>query len=159
TSEQVVFANGDRVPLDPKAPLKLANDRLSFRPLPPLRAKGEELSPPLASVAVVWLAAPEGAEEPALFLRQLIGAHRARDVVLLKNGDAVEGTLTALDRESGCRVVVRKKPVEIPFARVAAVALNSELLSRTLPRGPYGHLVLTGSCRLSLASAQVETKG
>jgi hypothetical protein len=152
---QVVFVNGDRVPLAAEPVLRITRERLHFRTLSPLLPGAAELDPALRSVALVWLAAPPGAEDAAVALRRLLAEPRPRDLVLLRDGDQVEGVLEALGPE-GCRVLAGRRRVDLPLERLAAVALNSRLRALTLPSGPYGHLVLTDGTRLSLASARVE---
>jgi hypothetical protein len=157
TGEQVLLSTGERLPLDSGGPLRLAEDVLSARPLPPLRpANGEELKVPLSRVAVLWLAAPTDAAEPDLLLRRLIEGQRQRDQVLLRDGDVIEGTVQGLDRAGMCQVRVGAKEQAVPAGRVAAVAFSTELLVRARPRRPYGHLVLTSGGRLGLAGAAVD---
>jgi hypothetical protein len=157
--EQAVLSNGDRVPLDPAAGLRLGDEVLSARPLEPLRAAaGDVLRLPLSRLAVLWLFAPRGADDTAMFLRGLAQGERSRDQVLLRNGDLIEGTVVSLDRAGGCKVRVGNKVVETPCARVAAVAFSTELLARARPKGVFGHLVLANGCRLSLVSAAVDAE-
>jgi hypothetical protein len=157
--KQIVFANGDRVSLHPKSTLLLSQDRLYFRPPPILKTALQELNPPVATVALIWFGAPDDADDPAVLLRRLFVEHRTRDVILLRNGDRIEGTLTALDRDQVCRLTVGKRRVEVPCARIAAIALNSELLARLQPDGPYAHIVLADGCRLALATGRVDAAG
>jgi hypothetical protein len=152
---QVVFVNGDRVPLATEPALRVARERLHFRTPSPLLPGAAELDPALRSVALVWLAAPPGAEDAAVALRRLLAEPRPRDVVLLRDGDQVEGVVEALGPE-GCRVLAGRRRVGLPLERLAVVALNSRLRAQAPPSGPYGHLVLTDGTRLSLASARVE---
>jgi hypothetical protein len=157
--EQVVFVNGDRVPADtskPESAPTIADDRLLFRPKAPLRlAEDKGLSLPLSVLALLWLAPPDGTDNADLLLRRLAAEQRKSDVVLLRNGDVVQGTLTALDGKT-CRVEVEKKEVQVSRAEVAVIAFNTELASRSRPEGAYGHLVLADGCRLALASARLE---
>jgi hypothetical protein len=158
-AEQVVLSTGERIPLEPGGTLRLAGERLDAAPVAPLRLPADaELKIPVAAVAVVWIAPPEGPEEPAVLLRRLLVERRPRDVVLLRNGDRVEGTVAALDRRADCRLEVAKKPLVVPFARVAAVAFNTELLARPRAKRPYGHLVLTSGARLDVAAARVDAE-
>src|SRR5262249_11232374 len=115
--EQLVLANGDRLPLQTRAPLQLVAEALQCRPLEPLPPEqGLQLHLPLAAVAVLWLTAPDGAEQPEHLLRRLLAEKRSRDVVLLRNGDLVEGTVSFFDRTSVCKLDVGKKEVAVPFA-------------------------------------------
>jgi hypothetical protein len=121
-------------------------------------AKAPELRLPVAAVALLWIAAPEGTEESDRLLRRLLAERRSTDVVLLRNGDRVEGTVTALDRAAACKLEIGKKTLEVPFARVAGIAFSTELLARPRAKGPYGHLVLVSGARLALASARVDAE-
>ncbi len=106
-------------------------------------------------MALIWLAPPPGEADPPLTLRRLLAERRRRDLVLLRDGDRVEGTLTELGR-AGCRIRAGRRHVDLPLARVAVIALNSELRAPTAPVEPYGHLVLTDGARLALASGRVD---
>jgi hypothetical protein len=140
--EHVVFANGDR--LAGRVP-GLEGERLSFQ-------FGREPMPlPLSALSVVWLAAPEGAE-PDRLLRRLLGETRRRDLVLLRNGDAVEGVVNGLDARA-LRLDVNRKELTIERGKVAVIALNTELTRALKPKAAYGLLVLRDGTRLSLASA------
>jgi hypothetical protein len=153
---QIVLANGGHVPLADVSSLKLANDHLSIRPQPPIRPpRGGDLVLPLSTIAVVWLTSPSGVEMPERFLRQLAGDKRSRDAVLLRNGEVLEGILTALD---GKKVVLEigKKEVTLPVVRMAALAFSTDLLARPPPGKTYAQLVLAGGARLPLASARLE---
>ncbi len=153
---QVVFTNGDRVPLHPEAGLRLVRERLQFRPALPLSASEGRFAPPAASVALVWFAPPAGTEEPSLFLRRLLAERRAQDVVFLRDGDRIEGILTGLDEAKGCRITAGRREVDVPLARLAAVALNTDLRPRSVPDRSFARLVLDGGCRLALAAASVD---
>jgi hypothetical protein len=140
--EHVVFANGDRLP---GAVGDLDGERLRFR------LGKEALSLPLSALSVVWLAPPDGAE-PERLLRRLAAEARSRDRVLLRNGDAVEGILTGLD-DKALRLEVNRKELTVERAKVAAVALSTELNTTLKPKAAFGRIVLRDGTRLSLASA------
>jgi hypothetical protein len=140
--EHVVFANGDRVPGRVGG---LDGERLQ------LRFGKEALSLPLSALSVIWLAAPDGAE-PDRLLRRLAAESRTRDVVLLRNGDSVEGIVTGFDARA-VRLEVNRKELSVERGKVAAVALNTELTTTLKPKAAYARLVLRDGTRLSLASA------
>jgi hypothetical protein len=140
--EHVVFANGDRLP---GTVGDLDGERLGFR------LGREALSLPLSALSVVWLATPDGAD-PERLQRRLAGESRSRDLLLLRNGDAVEGIVTGLDARS-LRLDVDRKPLTVERSKVAVIALNTELATPLKPKGAYGRLVLRDGTRLSLASA------
>src|SRR5262249_43584899 len=58
--EQLVFVNGDRTP---GTLLKVADERVTCRLAAEVGA-AREVELPLAAVAVIWLAAPDGADRP-----------------------------------------------------------------------------------------------
>src|SRR5438093_7814463 len=39
----LLFANGDRLPFDPRGPVQLDDDQLRIQPAPPWRARGDEI--------------------------------------------------------------------------------------------------------------------
>jgi hypothetical protein len=156
-TQQVILGNGDRLPLEAAAPLRVTGDTLECTPHSPLRLPGnQQLHLPVAAVSLLWIAAPDATEEPAVLIRRLLAARRSKDVVLLRNGDQVEGTVTSLDRMCTCRLEAGKKTLEVPFGRVSALAFSTELLARPRTKGPFGHLVIASGARLDLASATVD---
>ncbi|HEV3256467.1 MAG TPA: NPCBM/NEW2 domain-containing protein [Gemmataceae bacterium] len=151
--EQVIFANGDRLP---GKVLRLQRERLRLRFEGPAGEDDQELRLPLSALSVIWLATPAGTGEADVLRRKLAGEKRRRDAVYLRNGDVMEGILGSFDRASDLRMEVEKKPVKVAFNKVAAVALSTELARAPRPKGPYGHLVLDNGCRLALASARAD---
>jgi hypothetical protein len=152
----VVLTNGDRLLFDPEAPFKLADDHLHFMLVPPLRpVKAKPVVIPLNYVAVLWLVPPQGSDDPESALRQLQRGKRAGDVLLLRNGDQLEGAITALDRDKGCRIRVQDKEVDVPLTRLAAVGFNPELQSRLSGRSAYAHVIVADGSRVGLTSARL----
>lgn len=143
--EQVVLANGDRVR---GAILVLREERLRIRP-----THGNEATVNLSNISIVWLAQPEREDDPERLLRRLASTRRTRDVVLLRNGDRIEGTLMEIDAKA-IRVETQGKESQIDRAKVAAVALNSDLTQAPRTKAAYGHLVLRDGSRISVASAE-----
>jgi hypothetical protein len=150
---QVVLTTGDRIPLADKSAIKIVDNQLHFQPHASLRAKRKGvLEVPLSRVVLVWLGGPDGVEEPAALLRQLLRGSRKKDLVLLRNGDKVDGNVVALDSASSCCVDVAKKQIDVPWANVGAVAFSTELLAGKPPAAVYYHLVLASGGRLSVQS-------
>jgi hypothetical protein len=149
---QVIFANGDRIPGTVRG---LTGQRLRFGAQ---LGTDQELELPLAALAVIWLAPPDATDDADLLRRRLATELRSRDVVLLRNGDAVEGTLKALDDKRLHLETTARKSFTVECGQVAAVALNTELARSLRPKGVYGRLVLANGCRLSLASARREAE-
>ncbi len=157
TGPQVVFANGDRVLLDPQGPFRVADDLLRFRPRPPLTAGDQTFRPPLGVVTLLWLRPPRGTENPGLLLRRLQSQKRTRDRVLLDNGDFLEGVVTALDGANTCRVrETAGKVREVPSAAVAVIAFRSDRQTPGLPKTAFAQLVLADGARLSLTAATLD---
>jgi NPCBM/NEW2 domain len=145
---QLILAGGDCVPVDRPV---LIGERVHFHS--PHLADGKDASAPLSSVTVIWFAGT-ATEPPERLRRRLAGETRKRDVVLLRNGDVVEGVLTALD-EKTIAIEVDKKPVAVDVSRTAAIALSSDLTETPRPKGVYGRVILdAGGARLSLATAR-----
>jgi hypothetical protein len=150
--QHILLANGDRIPVE--AP-RLVGEKLHFRH--PDLGDGKEVSLPLAAVAVLWLTTPDNVEHPDLLRRQLANATRARDRVLLRNGDALDGLFNALDTKR-VEVELDRKPIEVKIDKVAAIALSTDGVDKLKQKGVYARVVLTGDARshgtrLSLATA------
>jgi NPCBM/NEW2 domain len=144
---QLLLAGGDCFPVD--KPI-LIGERVHFHS--PHLANGTDASAPLSSVQVIWFMGTAN-ESPERLRRRLLAETRKRDVVLLRNGDVLEGVLTTLD-EKTIGLEVDKKPVAVDVSRTAAVALSSDLTELPRPKGVYGRVILNADgARISLASA------
>ena len=134
----------------------LIGDRLHFRC--PCLDGGKDTSVPLSAVSAIWYG-PTAGEHPERLRRRLVQETRKQDVVLLRNGDVLEGVLTALD-EKIVTIEVDGKPVTVSVHQTAAVALSSDLTETPKPKGVFGRVVLDApsetedGARLSLASAR-----
>jgi hypothetical protein len=148
----LVLTNGDRLPVAAPS-LGLAGERLSFRN--PVLAKGETARLSVSAVSALWLGAPDDVADAERFRRRLLSERRRHDVVVLRNGDVLEGVLAQLDRE-WLRIEVARRNVAVDLPKVAAVAFSSELATALRPRGTYARLVLADGTRLSLGSAVCE---
>jgi hypothetical protein len=145
--EQLLFVNGDRVA---GHAISLEGERLQARL--PVLGGDRPAALPLSALSVIWLGTPDGTDDPALLRRRLATGRRARDTVLLRNGDVLEGVLSGLD-EKAVQVDVDRKPVSVARAKAAAVALSTDLATPLRPRGVYARLVLADGSRVSLAPA------
>ena len=157
TEAQLLLAGGDSIPVkqEAKAGPRLVGDRIHF--VCPVLAGGQDASVPLSAVSVIWYGGT-AADQSERLRRRLVQATRKRDQVLLKNGDALDGVLTALDA-AAVTIEVDRRPVTIGIDRAAAVALSSDLTEAPKPQGVYARVVLDGpgeaaGARLSLASAR-----
>lgn len=148
--EHIVLTNGDQLA---GTPLNLNGERVRFNAR---LGREQELILPLSAISLLWFAAPDGVEDAALLHRRLTGERRRRDTALLRNGDVVEGTLTALD--SGVVQIdsTSGKAVKLARDQIAVLALSTELARPRRPKGVYGRLVLANGGRLSLLSARAD---
>lgn len=151
--EQLILVNGDRIPIA-ETP-RLVGERLHFRH--PDLGDGKEVSLPLGALALYWRAPPDKEARPERLRRRLATGTRKRDLVLLRNGDAIEGVLNVLD-DRKAEVELNKKTTAVRINQVAGVALNTDLADSLRPKGVFARLVLTGAggaagTRLSLTSA------
>ncbi|VTS00672.1 NPCBM/NEW2 domain-containing protein [Tuwongella immobilis] len=87
----------------------------------------------LGQVAVIWMDRPLQRVTQSESWQRVLTQPRRRDVVLLANGDLVEGTLEAIDPEPlevRLRTSGEEEPMKItkiPMLQVVAIALNTEL--------------------------------
>jgi len=151
--DQLLLTNGDRIPVVEKS-ARLVGERLRFKS--PCLDDGKEVGVPLSAVAVLWLA-ETASENPERLRRRLAAESRKRDVVLLRNGDTIEGDLTGLD-DLSVRLEVNKEGKTVELGRTAAVALSTDLAVPPRPKGVYGRVTLDGpdgaeGARVTLASA------
>jgi NPCBM/NEW2 domain len=142
---QALLANGDRLAGEV---LEVKGERLRFRPA----AAQQELTIPLSALAGLWWAAPEDTTDPARFLRSWCSERRRQDTVLLRNGDSLEGFLTALGDHEGrgktLRVQVDKKTVEVDLGQVSALALAVSGNPKK-PRTSRARVILADGSRLA----------
>src|SRR5262249_23565816 len=94
TGEQVVCANGDRIP---GHVVRLRDERI--RMTAELSRKAE-LAFSVTALSFLWLATPDGLEDVEAHQQRLRREARTSDVVTLRNGDRVDGTVVALDERS-----------------------------------------------------------
>jgi hypothetical protein len=149
--EHLVLATGDRLPF---RSLRLDDEKVFLRH--PDIDGGAETSLPWSAVVLIWRLGPDRVVVPERWRRQLQAARRARDQVLLRNGDLIEGTLNTIG-DGGVEVENGKKVTRTRWTQVAAIALSTELADRPRPapavaarvvltateRSPGGRLTLT----------------
>jgi hypothetical protein len=150
--EHLILNNGDRVPFKT---LRLEGEKLLFRN--GVLNDGKDVAIPLGAVSLIWLTAPASVDTAERFRREVLAGPRKRDVVVLRNGDRLEGILNKVEPDR-LEVEVDRKPVSVKMPQVAVVALSTELADRTRPKGIQGRLVLGGTdatagARLTLSEA------
>jgi hypothetical protein len=145
--EHLILASGDRLPF---TSMRLDDEKVFLRN-PDLG--GDEVGIPLSSVLVVWRQGPDRTAAPEKLRRALLAAKRAKDTVLLRNGDRIEGTLNGIGQE--VEIEVNKKRQKVKWTQVAAIAMSTELADR--PKAPplAGRLTLTATQRASSARLTV----
>jgi hypothetical protein len=146
----LILANGDRIPA---SGFRLDGERLRFRCS--FLGDDKEVGVALSAVSVVWLG-PAASEHPERLRRRLLTESRRRDVVLMHNGDVIEGVLTGLDDQEAT-LEAEKRPVKIDRKRIAAVALSTEDAQPPRAKGMFARVALTdaeaaGGARLTLTS-------
>ncbi len=147
----VLLTHGDCIVFQPGAPVRLDEGRLRVTPV-----EGKSLSLYRPYVVLFFLSMPDGADDPDLFLARLRKEARTKDVVFLKNGDRIEGTVTALGRESGAVVQEEGRRVTVAWDKLAGIAWNTQHPSRPRLRRAIGHAVLEGGARLNFTQLRFD---
>jgi hypothetical protein len=155
----VQLSHGDSIPLAPEAPVRLADGRLSVTPVKSRAPQGTELSIYGPYVSFFFRELPDNVDEPDLFLSRLRREPRPRDVVFLRNGDRLEGTVTSLDSTSECTVDDDGRSRRVAAEHLAGVAWNTVRQARPRPRTPVGHAVLADGSRLNFSQLRLERGG
>jgi hypothetical protein len=150
----LVLTNGDRIPIVRDGPWKLEQDRLHFRPANPLHSPGMQLSVNYASVLCLGPTAMFDDQEE--FVARLERETRLRDVILLMDGDRLEGALKNLDGKAGVSLEANSVETQVPLAKIRAIAFNTEFRARPRVKGPYAHVVLAGGGRLGLMQTRLD---
>jgi hypothetical protein len=160
TRDYVLLTTDDRIPLDPLAGALLGDKRLTIWPakscLPVANTKGLNLNLLYVSAAIWSL--PDGIDDADLFAAQLQSETRTRDVIHLKNGDRLEGTIANLSTRSGPSMTVGAKRIETPWAKLAGLAWNSERAVHPRPKKAYARAVLEGGARISFQELRLDAK-
>jgi hypothetical protein len=151
----LLLTNGDRLPLDVKSLPRLDRDRLYCVPAAPLRTR-DEIGLSVNYASILWLEDSVGLVDPVVFLTRLDKEARPRDVLLLRNGDRIEGALRSLNSKDGARLDVAGDNRLVPWSQLAGIAFNTELRARPRSKGPYAHLVLARGARLGVTQLRLD---
>jgi hypothetical protein len=156
----LVTTTGDRIP-----GRLLGGDGQALRFRPAFAPDEAEWKVPFSSAAVVWLTRPP-ADTPLDPGRYAwLADNRRRDVLLLRNGDTLRGSLDSfIDFASFFGLTiggVKFKPESgdlrtIPTGQLAAVAFNPSLARTRKPKGPFVGLVLGDGTRLDVTGPTVD---
>jgi hypothetical protein len=152
TENSALLTTGDRLRLEPGAPFRVDEERLYLR-----TDNESEISVPLAFVSYVCLRVPQSVDDPALFLSWLDRSKRPRDVIYLKGGDSLEGTLVSPAR-GPYAMRIGARSVAAPLDQLAVLAPNTELQARPKAKKMYAHVVTTSGARLQFSSLRLRPK-
>jgi hypothetical protein len=128
-----------------------------FTPEYARREKGADWPVPIASVAALWVTAPEPRTptNPADYT-WAAGPGR-RDVLLLRNGDVIRGSLEAFTSgPAGVRIKVGSERTTLPLTRIAAVSFDPALARDRRPKGTHARVVVADGSRIMLAEARAD---
>ena len=149
----VLLGSGDRLPIKAGQPVRLHDGRLRFTPGDPLRCQhGNELSLFRPYVALVLLTVPDGVDNVEPWLTRLVRDARDDDLVLLRNGDRIEGTVDRLSETDGCTVKADGETIVTPWNKLAGIAFASSGLARPRPKKTNALAVLKGGARAHFAT-------
>jgi hypothetical protein len=132
----IVLTTRDRITVDRP---RLIGENLFIRH--PFLAGGRDAQVPLGMLVMVWWRAPDGEVDPEKLRRGLETEPRKNDLVLLANGDRLQGTLIRLDGDN-LIIQVDRKPITLEVNRVAALVLSSELAVTPTVEGLYARVAL-----------------
>lgn len=153
----LVLTNGNRIRLDVKNDFRLEEGRLHFHLSPPCReAANKEIRLPRSFARVLWLAAPQRVDDTETLMHRLVHGRQARDLLILRNGDRLEGSLQSLDWKKGCIMEAEQRTVTVELARVACITFSSELQAMLRPALPFYHVILADGSRLDFATLELE---
>ena len=147
----VIFVNGDRLT---GTIGNLTGEKLGFTAR---LGKDQEMTLPLSALSVLWIADPANVERPDLLRRRLAVEKRSHDLVWLRNGDFLQGSLLKLEADTVV-MEIERKDVKVERQSVAVIALNTELARALKPQGLHGHLVLSNGTRLTLTTVRADAR-
>ncbi|MGF1582126.1 MAG: NPCBM/NEW2 domain-containing protein [Gemmataceae bacterium] len=156
---QLCLTSGTRLVIDPKKKIELVDEHVSVSLQQAVRPTDRQpLRVFLPFVKAIWLAAPDRLPDEIAFRREFLESPRRQDVILLRSGDRILGTVLALDTKTGCKLKSRKTEILIPFHQIAAIGFNSNLLAPSRTTGLSARCILAGGERVTLTSAMINPK-
>jgi hypothetical protein len=113
----------------------------------------------LSALAEIRIDDPDGTENPKGTRRRLAAGKRGRDLLLLRNGDVMEGIVNSLDEKTkDLQIEVADKPATVNLNRLSSLVFNTELARSLRPKGAFGRVVLDNGSRISLVSARTNSQ-
>jgi hypothetical protein len=148
----VTLTSGDHLKLDADGTLQLEEETLRFD-LPKSLATPKSLPVNIRATAVsmLWFAAPEQEDRPRELQHRVEHGLRKQDLVGLREGDRVEGSLVSLSSTTAS-IKAGTRRLEVPAKQVAFVAFNTQWQSKPRLKRPYALVVLEDGSRLTLAT-------
>jgi hypothetical protein len=157
TESFILLGTGDRLPINGGEPIWFDGERLRFTPGGGLRARsGTKLSLFSPHVAMLLLAVPNEVDDVEQFLARLQRQNRDNDIVLLRDGDRIAGTVTRLTELDGCEIEADGRKVTTPWPKLAGVAFATTRLARPRPRQTHALAVLASGARVHFASLRFD---
>ena len=157
--ERIWLTNGDVITC---AVQEFSGERLRFQPRLLAAANPDadiSWQVPVSSVSMIWVRPPEGSGNIEDLRRRLLAERRRGDVLLLSNGDQLEGTVSSLSAQNAVIDMKDKKGVSVKREKIAVLVFGSEFARKPQTKGQFARVVLVNGCRLSIAAASVEEKG
>jgi len=151
SKNSALLTTGDRILLEPGAAFRLEEESLYLVP-----EKGTEINVPIAFLSYLCLGIPEGTVDPARFLANLKKAKRSRDIIQLKSGDRMEGTLRSPAKGPIYAMSLGDRSVEAPLDQIAIVALNTELQARPKMKKSFAHVVTSAGARFQFSVVRLD---
>jgi hypothetical protein len=153
----ILLGSGDRLPIQTTRPIQLDDGRLRCTPGKPLRTRtGTELSLYRPYVALLMLAVPDGVDEIERLVTRLQREPRDDDLVLLRNGDRIQGAVERLSTKDGCEVTADGAKIVTPWPKLAGIAFATKSLARPRPQKLHALAVLDGGARVHFASLALD---
>jgi hypothetical protein len=150
TGPQLITVNGDRL----AGELLGGGPRLRFRPTAASLPEGTAWLLPVTAVLAVWLTDLPADTPPDPSRYGWVEGTRNRDLLRLRNGDVVRGTVLGFGPPAAQPAIQFRPEVGEPFVvgrkELAAVVLNPALARGRKPKGPYARVVLSDGSRLDL---------
>lgn len=109
---------------------------------------------PLLSISRIWLQSPDRLDRDKY--PSIIADSRNVDLVVLKNGDVVSGSISAVDAQKDLLEVDQgAQKRSLALSKAIVVAFSTKLARNRLPTEPYAKVVLTNGTRLTLTDISI----
>jgi hypothetical protein len=151
-----LLANGDWVPLDPAGRVAIAEERVQLNPVALGGKTDSTLSLSQSALALLAFEPPEIADDPAQAWADFRKLQPVHDLLLRRDGETFEGTLTRVDDH--VRLRRDNRQVDVPVAEAAGVLFNRDLRAQPRLRQPHVQVTLRNGARLTLANLALDAE-